>query len=417
MARVKRSFGGIAISKCMGRAKSHIGLALRQLVPSSDRKSVIQPDAHAWYSSPALGSTMSLRRWGALPPEFDALDLPEPAEPDASEEVCSSGIASCLSPVPSALAPMPGLRGDGSHSLSHVRTDKLTKLYTLRGVLGKGGSGIVNRAKSRRTGAVHAVKSVPLAKLDQKSPEFELLPRLKHPHIVVLLDSFRDEQEVHLVLELCAGGSLLHRIQHFWDDVDRDLRKGCKALASTCSKGLPASIVGSYAWQMLAGLAYLHHHRLAHRDVKPENYMLTSKHDNAPLKLADFGLASNFVRGVPMTQKVGTLHYAAPEIFACSYDERCDVWSAGVALFMASVGYRPINGKTDGDTLALVKKGDIAFRAKDWQPLPAALKTLVFEMTKKDPALRPRVKEIVAGCSWVNRFRMSRGDKCSCMIA
>jgi len=232
-----------------------------------------------------------------------------------------------------------------------------------------------------------------------------------------LFDSFRDEQEVHLVLELCCGGSLLHRIQHFWDDVDRDLRKGCKALASTCSKGLPASIVGSYAWQMLAGLAYLHHHRLAHRDVKPENYMLTNTHDNAPLKLTDFGLASSFVRGVPMTQKVGTLHYAAPEIFACSYDERCDVWSAGVALFMASVGYRPINGKTEGETLALVKNGAIAFRAKDWQPLPAALKTLVVDMTKKDPTQRPHVKEIVAGCSWVNRFRKLRGDKCSCTVA
>lgn len=379
--------------------------------------SAAQGDAHAWGASPALGSTISLRRWGAPPPELDAFDPPDPSELDASEELCFSEGASCLSPIPSALAPMPGLRGDSPQGRTRVRAEKLTKQYSLRGVLGKGGAGVVSRAKRRRTGELRAVKSMPLAKLGQGSPELRLLPRLRHPHIVVLLDAFRDEQEVHLVMELCAGGSLLHRIQHFWDDVDRDLRKGSKALAGTCSKGLPSNIVGRYAWQMLAGLAYLHHHRLAHRDIKPENYMLVSRHDAAPLKLADFGLASSFVRGVPMTRKVGTLHYAAPEVFACSYDERCDVWSAGVVLFVASVGYRPISGKTDGETLALVKQGDIAFRARDWAPLPAALKALVAEMTTKDPALRPHVKEIVAGSRWVTRFRRSRGEGCSCTIA
>lgn len=310
---------------------------------------------------------------------------------------------------------MPGLRG-GPQSKQHVRAEKLSKHYSLRGVLGKGGAGTVSRAKRRHTGELRAVKSMPLAKLGQGSPELRLQPRLRHPHVIALLEAFRDEQEVHLVMELCAGGSLLHRIQHFWDDVDRDLRKGAKSLARSCCKGLPATIVGRYAWQMLAGLAYLHHHRLVHRDVKPENYLLMSKHDSAPLKLADFGLASSFVRGVPMTRKVGTLHYAAPEVFACSYDERCDVWSAGVVLFTASVGYRPFHGKTDDETVALIKKGDIVFKAKDWQPLPAVLKALVAEMTTKDLALRPHVKEIVAGNKWVTRFGGWRGDKCSCTI-
>lgn len=263
----------------------------------------------------------------------------------------------------------------------------LTECYELRQVLGRGGFGVVAKAMSRKTGKTFAVKSIPLLRTvgaNCSIAELDIVSDLRHPHIVRFYEAFCDWKDrcrshVHLVFELLSGGSLWHKIKHFWDDIDA-------ALGFTGDKGLPADLVATYVWQILDGVAYLHSLGIAHRDVKAENCMLVSQRDGAPLKLIDFGSACRYSRGVPMTQRAGSLPYVAPEVLTGRYNEKCDVWSAGVVAFLACAGMH----------------------------LPKALRALVREMLTPDPRGRPAAGHLLAHDA---RLLGSRGGRRACSCA
>ena len=110
--------------------------------------------------------------------------------------------------------------------------------------------------------------------------------------------------------------------------LDQDLKK----YLDVCEGGLDAMIVKSFLFQLLTGVAYCHHHRVLHRDLKPQNLLINREGE---LKLADFGLARAF--GIPVrsyTHEVVTLWYRAPDVLLGSrkYSTPVDIWSIGCIL-------------------------------------------------------------------------------------
>ena len=84
-----------------------------------------------------------------------------------------------------------------------------------------------------------------------------------------------------------------------------------------------------------------------YRDIKPENFLLYKENDDSHIKLIDFGLAKKVNPNELMTTPNGTPYYIAPEVIAENYDERCDIWSIGVILYILLCGKPPFDGKTD----------------------------------------------------------------------
>lgn len=113
----------------------------------------------------------------------------------------------------------------------------------------------------------------------------------------------------------------------------------------------------------MSAISYLHSQEVSHRDLKPENLLFLSKDKNSQLKLMDFGLSTRFSKGKANTMKtlVGTAFYMSPEVLKGSYDQRCDVWSAGVILYLMVAGCLPFNAETDAEVEELVKKMDYTF--------------------------------------------------------
>jgi calcium-dependent protein kinase len=79
--------------------------------------------------------------------------------------------------------------------------------------------------------------------------------------------------------------------------------------------------------------------------------------ENPKIKIIDFGTSQSFDPSKKMDQKFGTPYYIAPEVLNKSYNEKCDVWSCGVILYILLCGYPPFNGNNDKEIIQAVKKG------------------------------------------------------------
>merc|ERR550532_3804609 len=102
--------------------------------------------------------------------------------------------------------------------------------------------------------------------------------------------------------------------------------------------------------QVLLAVAYLHAHNIVHRDLKLENLLL-ERNDTTVLKLVDFGLATPFDYGLPMSDVCGSDYYMAPELLGGSYDEKTDLWSIGVIAYMLLTGSPPFQGTANFSVL------------------------------------------------------------------
>lgn len=166
--------------------------------------------------------------------------------------------------------------------------------------------------------------------------EISLLKELQHPNIVRLCDVIHTEKRLTLVFEY------LHQ----------DLKK----LLDECDGGLDVMTTKSFLFQLLQGVDFCHQNRVLHRDLKPQNLLITR---DGNLKLADFGLARAF--GIPVrsyTHEVVTLWYRAPDVLLGSrkYNTSVDIWSVG-CIFAEMINGKPLfQGTSEEDQLHKIFK-------------------------------------------------------------
>lgn len=204
--------------------------------------------------------------------------------------------------------------------------------------------GEVRRAVLRSTGGVPvAIKQFKGGDSDDKIRmtalrEISVLKSLQHDNIVCLLDAFRDKGKISLVFEY----------------VDRALLADIERYAEA-KRNMPLDDVRSVIYQLVQALDFIHEKNVVHRDVKPENILLT---EDGLVKLCDFG----FARHVPgktdgaMTDYVATRWYRAPELLVKStnYDFSVDIWAVGCLVFETITGRPLFAGDSDMDQLARI---------------------------------------------------------------
>mmetsp|Transcript_22866 Transcript_22866/g.3759 ORF Transcript_22866/g.3759 Transcript_22866/m.3759 type:complete len:119 (+) Transcript_22866:534-890(+) len=117
-------------------------------------------------------------------------------------------------------------------------------------------------------------------------------------------------------------------------------------------------------YDILSAVLYCHKEQIVHRDLKPENVIFESDENDAPIKVIDFGFSikQNKVRKFKSVK--GSPYYMAPEVLKGNYDEKCDVWSCGVILYMMLSGTPPFNGKSDNEIYQSILKGNFTFQKR-----------------------------------------------------
>ena len=201
--------------------------------------------------------------------------------------------------------------------------------------IGEGTYGVVYKARSLRDDSMVALKRIRLDQDDEGVPstairEISLLKELRHENVVSLLEVIHEETKLYLVFEY----------------LDLDLKKHMDSTPHVLNDRM---VVKGYVYQMCAGIAFCHSHRVLHRDLKPQNLLINREGE---LKLADFGLARAF--GIPVrsyTHEVVTLWYRAPDVLLAStkYSTPIDVWSIG-CIFVEMVNGSPIFTGTTEET-------------------------------------------------------------------
>ncbi|XP_030325213.1 hormonally up-regulated neu tumor-associated kinase isoform X2 [Calypte anna] len=211
--------------------------------------------------------------------------------------------------------------------------------------------------------------------------EGQIQQMIRHPNIAQLLDILETENSYYLVMELCPGGNLMHKIYEKKRLEEHEARK--------------------YIRQLILAVEHLHRAGVVHRDLKIENLLLDEDNN---IKLIDFGLSN--CAGIlgysdPFSTQCGSPAYAAPELLARKkYGPKIDVWSIGVNMYAMLTGTLPFTVEPFSLRALYQKMVD-----KEMNPFPTQLSTAAVNFLRSllepDPAKRPNIQQALAN-RWLN---------------
>ncbi|KAK3153032.1 hypothetical protein QOZ80_2BG0166760 [Eleusine coracana subsp. coracana] len=249
--------------------------------------------------------------------------------------------------------------------------------YELGKEVGRGHFGHTCLARARKgdmRGQVLAVKVISKAKMttaisiEDVRREVKILKALSlsgHSNLVKFYDACEDALNVYIIMELCEGGELLDRI----------LSRGGRY-----QEGDAKLIVE----QILSVVAFCHLQGVVHHDLKPENFLFSTKDEHSPMKIIDFGL-SDFIRpDERLNDIVGSAYYVAPEVLHRSYSTEADMWSVGVITYILLCGSRPFWARTESGIFRSVLRADPNFDDSPWQSVSPEAKDFVKRLLNKD---------------------------------
>lgn len=268
--------------------------------------------------------------------------------------------------------------------------------YSMDRLISKGAFARVVLGRDLHTGEPVAIKLIeksnaPPSERKYFEREVKIMQRLSHRNIVRCYDVFDNRLRTRIVMEYIEGGTL--------GDV---IAERPRAL----SEGLAKEIMRD----ILAGVEYLHAMGTIHRDLKPDNCLLSQR--EAPygtVKLSDFGLSNVVAKSAPMvvggmdengvlTSAVGSPGFVAPEIFESSYGTAVDIWSCGVILYMMlSGGVMPFPGKSVSEIVASARAdGEVEFDTRRLRRASEAAKGLLRGLLQADGKRRLTATQALA---------------------
>ncbi|OAD05188.1 serine/threonine protein kinase, CMGC family, partial [Mucor lusitanicus CBS 277.49] len=212
--------------------------------------------------------------------------------------------------------------------------------YELLNQIGDGSFGSVHKARTIASNKIVAIKIMKKKLNGDHIKEYNTLKKLTtHPNIVKLYETFIDTtKDFYFVMEYMNGGNLYQFIKDRKEAFDN----------------IQPNEVKTILFQVLSGLHHIHHvEGIFHRDMKPENLLISYDNDTLLVKLADFGLATSIKSKPPYTIYTSTRWYRAPEILlkSSAYSYPIDLWAVGT-IFAELVTLRPLfPGQSEIDQL------------------------------------------------------------------
>ena len=256
-------------------------------------------------------------------------------------------------------------------------TGDLYSSYELLNYIGKGGFGRVYKVRHKLSNQFRAMKIIkckadnPHSNSAEILKQINILKTLDHPNIIKIYEFYSTDKYVYIINELCTGGELFNKIvevKHFTEST------ACYIMR-----------------QLLSAVAYCHDKGVIHRDLKPENILIENSEEKDKeffhIKIIDFGTCE-ILKKKKLTEQIGTSFYIAPEVLKDGYNEKCDLWSCGVILYILLCGSPPFYGKSEKEIFQRILDGSISFKHKIWSKISDEAKNLVIKLLQVDPSKR-----------------------------
>jgi len=250
--------------------------------------------------------------------------------------------------------------------------------YDVQKMLGKGATGTVYLAKDTFSGREVALKTIEPEVF--RDPEFgtvyrtqflneaSLAGKLKHPHIVSILDAVVGEDSGYIAMELVTGGDLVPY--------------------TSPDKLLPVADVLQIGFKVCGALDYAFKEGIVHRDIKPANLMIAK---GTEVKIADFGAATLRKSHVVQTAMMGSPYYMSPEqIAGKELDFHSDMYSLGVSLYELLTGKKPFTAETIEMLVQKIQNQEPVPPSSARSGLPKSVDSVVLRAMAKKPERRYR---------------------------
>jgi serine/threonine protein kinase len=251
--------------------------------------------------------------------------------------------------------------------------------------IGRGAFSNIYKGENINTKMPVAIKEMPFDKIkkikENVKREFTLLKTLDHPNIIKLYDVFFDEfsKNIYFMIDLYEMGDLSKYLN---------------------GKKIKEKYAKNYMRQIKDGLEYLYNKKILHRDLKPQN-ILVSKINT--LVITDFGFARYFESDVMLQTICGSPLYMAPEILLKkNYTNSSDLWSVGIILYEILFGCVPFESKNLVDLIHKIKKKNISYPDNFKNTHSIEVHELIVSLLKKNPVER---------CDWTFFFNHTWFDK------
>lgn len=279
-------------------------------------------------------------------------------------------------------------------AVAEIQHDTFRDRYELVAKIRKGSFATVWKCQHKVTKEFFAAKVIKRAKLTPDDDEAVLNEVTvmqsmgRHGTFIVQLCDFYEEKDYFfMVMEFMSGGDVFDQIVERTSYTEQDARELVKTL--------------------LTAVKCMHTNGIAHRDIKPQNLLLPSKEAGAHMKLCDFGFARRVHTPNSITHRVGTPTYVAPEVLKnIPHDERVDMWSLGVTIFVLLVGYAPFMEDDQLKLFSKIKRGEWRFHKPDWENISEDAKDLIRSLLVIDPVERLTVDEALRS-PWIRRYNDS----------
>uniref|UniRef100_A0A8D8VIF2 Serine/threonine-protein kinase 17A n=1 Tax=Cacopsylla melanoneura TaxID=428564 RepID=A0A8D8VIF2_9HEMI len=290
---------------------------------------------------------------------------------------------------------------DEEQLLKLIKVEPIEKYYSLDPEpFATGMFASVRRCRSLATGQVFAAKFSSRTRYGEDCTkeihhEIALLSLCSpSPRIVKLHDVFQTDKELIIVMEYAPGGDMQTIIDDNLVPFESDVVK--------------------FIQQLVEGLAYLHHRKIAHLDIKPQNIVMMGDFPNCDIKVCDFEISRVILDGIEIRELLGTPDYVAPEIL--HYEPitlAADMWSLGVTAYVLLTGFSPFGGETDSETFRNISKAQLDFPDELFEDISPEAKDFIAKILIKNPKERMTAKEALKHPWLMNKKQIMTRVGCS----
>jgi len=258
--------------------------------------------------------------------------------------------------------------------------------------LGEGSYGVVYLVTHLHSNQERAMKAIMKREVENTQKvdneimnEIQILKKLDHPNIVKIFEFYNSQKYYYLITEYCKEGELFDKIT---------------------KEGPFSEKVSSYImYQVFSAVNYCHSMNIIHRDLKPENILIEKQENERnidfskrlyKIKIIDFGTAKIFDKNKIERKMIGSSYYMAPEVISKNYNEKCDLWSCGVILYILLSACPPFSGKDDNQIIESIKRGYYDIESDNWKYISPEAKNLIKKLLDQNVNTRLSAEEALA---------------------